>query len=157
MDENRTLVSTPWSEGRLPAVLILSGAGGLYRAWRSGVWDDFTWFLLALGVLALAIWVARVISPTRLALDARGFTWSSIGKRPCRYEWADLQRFGATRVGIASKVGFDYKPGRDPNPGTRALARQASGFDRSFMNVWPMSTQRLAELLNTYLGPSDEG
>ena len=108
---------------------------------------------IVLAVLVLAFACANLLSPPKLVLDDRGFTWSS-WRASGSFSWVSIDKFflGPAMPGGKPKIAFDFLPNRVMSQvAATELNRSMNGFDRSITNVWNIPSEELVDLLNGYV------
>ena len=109
------------------------------------------WFCVGLFGLGVVVFIQQLIRPTRLALDAEGFTLSGGLSRSSRQvQWRDIEPFYVYVLPRGGKmIGYVYSPGRKPDTLGRKVSR-ALGADGALPKSWPGSPEKMVDLLNDY-------
>lgn len=109
-------------------------------------WSCIVFFGLcgALAVLNL------VPGASALVLDGEGFEIVSLFRRS-RVRWADVARFGETRVGLQRLVGFDFVDGHAGSDRLRSVNRNLSGFQAALPDTYGLSAGELATRMEARL------
>jgi hypothetical protein len=111
----------------------------------------FGYYGAAMIALVILLGVPNLIWPATLELDDQGFAWKS-WRAAGRFNWSDIESFSIARVGVRTRIGFNFREGAVPSqPGATRLSRTINGFDRAMTNIWKITNQDLAALLNEYL------
>jgi hypothetical protein len=92
----------------------------------------------AIGLLNL------VPGASRLLLDDDGFEIVSLFRRT-RVRWADVARFGTSRMGLNTLVGFDFVDGYRGSDRLRRINRGLSGFQAALPDTYGLKAGELAE------------
>ncbi|HET9789479.1 MAG TPA: hypothetical protein VFP47_20255, partial [Pyrinomonadaceae bacterium] len=79
----------------------------------------------------------------------KGFTVRTL-YRSEKYRWAEVERFGVTRIGGNKMVGFDFSREYDKHHVGRQVAAGISGYEGALPDTYGMKPERLAELLNEW-------
>ena len=87
---------------------------------------------------------------SRLLLDDDGFEMVSLFRRT-RVRWADVARFGTTRIGVNTMVGFDFVEGYRGGDRLRSVNRSLSGFQGALPDTYGMKAAALAERMEARL------
>lgn len=159
-------MTEPTRKADLPVIRLKSDFRGSMRlllpvlalmawvVWQYGRFDAYTWWMLGgLAVLIPLSFVARVMRPTTLTLDADGFTLQPPWSRPFQGRWQDIEKLGLISGGrgVVESVGVNFKPGRtfDPSPGF-GTGQRAKGYDRWIVNVFDPPTEELLVTMQRY-------
>ncbi|HRN62230.1 MAG TPA: STM3941 family protein [Luteimonas sp.] len=98
----------------------------------------------AIGLLNL------VPGASRLLLDDDGFEIVSLFRRT-RVRWADVARFGTSRVGLQHMVGFDFVDGYRGSDRLRRVNRGLSGFQAALPDTYGLKAGNLATYMEARL------
>ncbi|MBP6798080.1 MAG: PH domain-containing protein [Luteimonas sp.] len=116
-----------------------------------GTHPAMAWGCIALFGLCGAIGVLNLLpGASRLALDDDGFEIRSLF-RASRVRWADVARFGTTRIGVNTMVGFDFVEGYRGGDRLRSVNRSLSGFQGALPDTYGMKAAALAERMEARL------
>src|SRR5690606_2230566 len=134
---------------------------------------------LAMGAISAGfVWIGSVIMPThpvlawscivffglcaalavlnllpggsRLLLDADGLEMVSLFRRS-RIRWAEVARFGETRVGMQRLVGFDLVEGGRGGERLQRINRRVSGFHGALPDTYRLDVGELVRRLDARL------
>ena len=139
------------SPGKWLAMVAISGAlawiGTRILATHPLVgWGCIVFFGLCGALALLNLWPGA----SRLVLDDDGFEIVSLFRRT-RVRWAEVSRFGSTRVGMHRMVGFDFVDGHAASPRLRSVNRNLSGFQAALPDTYGRSAADLAAHLDARL------
>ena len=84
-----------------------------------------------------------------LLLGPKGFTVRTL-YRSHKYGWAEVERFGVTRIGANKTVAFDFSGEYGKYHVARQVAAGISGYEGALPDTYGMKPERLAELLNEW-------
>lgn len=95
------------------------------------------------------IGIATVVRPNRLVLSREGFVLDRPFRRPRRVAWDDIESLFVWSYRGTRLVGYRYREGHAP---TDVLTRvnQSLGLDGGLPNGWPLGTDELLALLNSW-------
>lgn len=113
-------------------------------AWR--LWPLVIFF----GLCAL-VFLALLIRPQRLVLDATGFSVEGgFARSPSKIAWSDIDEFFVWRLPRGGRsVAYRYRPDARNVPGT-VRASRAFGADGALPRPWRSNPDALAAELNAY-------
>jgi hypothetical protein len=113
--------------------------------------DNYGGYLcLVFFLLAVPVFVWRLVSPPRLEISPRGISWFN-GRTTVDYLWKDFADFRAYQPSsrsLSKHLGFEYTSNCPKRDKTTAVSRALAGVDGSFGGQWEISTHDLASLLN---------
>ena len=121
------------------------GGGWMIYGDREGGW--FVAIVFGLGSLVFA---AQLLPDSSyLLLGPDGFTVRTL-YRSQKYRWAQVERFGVTRIGGNKTVAFDFSREYRKYHVARQVAAGISGYEGTLPDTYGMKPERLAELLNEW-------
>lgn len=112
---------------------------------RQGGW--FVAIVFGLGSLVFA--VQLLPGSSYLLLEPDGFTVRTL-YRLQKYRWAEVERFGVTRIGGNKTVAFDFSGQYGKDRVARQVAAGISGYEGTLPDTYGMKPEQLAELLNEW-------
>ena len=102
------------------------------------------------GACAAAALLNLLPGGSRLLLDADGLEMVSLLRRS-RIHWADVARFGETRVGMQRLVAFDLVEGRRGDERLQRINRRVSGFHGALPDTYRLDAGELVRRLDARL------
>ena len=102
------------------------------------------------GLCAAAALLNLLPGGSRLLLDADGFEMVSLFRRS-RIRWAEVARFGETRVGMQRLVGFDFVDSARGDGRLHRINRSVSGFHAALPDTYRLAAGELAGRLEARL------
>lgn len=149
MHNQNTLILRP-SKIRTGLILALTLAFTVIGGWmvhghRRGGW--FAAIVFGLGSLVCALQLLP--GSSYLLLEPDGFTVRTL-YRSQRYGWAEVERFGVTRIGGNKTVAFDFSSRYERWRVGRQVAAGISGYEGMLPDTYGMKAEQLAGLLNEW-------
>lgn len=104
------------------------------------------WVGIVLFGLAALGGAITLIRPRALTLDGSGFTLPApFGRSQLKIAWRDIQGFHVRKQGKYKSIGFRLEPG------AKTTLNRRPGIELSLSGAgWPLSTEKMVEVLNTY-------
>jgi hypothetical protein len=106
--------------------------------------------IVVFGLCAAAAVLNLLPGGSRLQLDADGFEMVSLFRRS-RIRWAEVARFGQTRVGMQRLVGFDFVENARGGERLHRINRRVSGFHGALPDTYRLPAAELARRLDARL------
>ncbi|MGY1408233.1 MULTISPECIES: hypothetical protein [unclassified Luteimonas] len=138
-----------------PLKWLAMGAASAGLVWIGGIimpthpvlaWGCIVFFGLCAAVALLNL----LPGGSRLLLDADGFEMVSLLRRS-RIRWAEVARFGETRVGMQRLVGFDFVECERGGERLHRINRRVSGFHGALPDTYRLDAGELARRLDIRL------
>jgi hypothetical protein len=108
------------------------------------------WFVAVLFGLGSLVFALQLLpGSSYLLLEPDGFTVRTL-YRSQKYGWAEVERFGVTRIGGNKTVAFDFSSQYGKYRVARQVAAGLSGYEGTLPDTYGMKPERLAELLNEW-------
>jgi hypothetical protein len=121
------------------------GGGWMIHGHRRGGW--FAAIVFGLGSLICALQLLP--GSSYLLLEPDGFTVRTL-YRSQKYGWAEVERFGVTRIGGNKTVAFDFSRRYERWRMGRQVAAGISGYEGMLPDTYGMKAEQLAGLLNAW-------
>ncbi len=152
MERTSDRLTITGSRGKALALVLASAAFVAVSIWLLDKTDTpwMSWLgIVFFGAGGLAMLWA-VIRPQRLELDARGLRFVGLFGRGFSVPWAEIETFGVWRVPTAPGARLVAFSRRSGHSGWEGVSQALGAGDGAIPSGWPMSPERLAELLETW-------